>query len=158
MKPDELNLAFAVIGRAQMRSDAFAQKAAQGQDKNQAKLLRALNSSQVVQSRRFQMLMRGKIGSDEQNMEEAFGSGLDELESYLEDLRQSAVSGGNEQPARVLEQTLQVMRGARQIPPENSRNVDRIWVCGICGYLAAEQLPERCPVCGAVNSKFAEVD
>ena len=102
--------------------------------------------------------MRGKIGSGDQNMEEAFGGGLDELEAYLEDLRQSALDGGREQPARVLEQTLKVMRGVRQIPPENGREVDKIWVCGICGHLVAGGVPGRCPVCNAVKTKFAEVE
>lgn len=157
MTPDELTTAFAIIGRSQMRSDAFAQKAAQSDDEQPAKLLRALSTSQAVQSRRFQMLMRGKIGSDEQNMEEAFGSGLDELESALDSLLKSSLAGGDKSAARVLEQSLKVVRGTRDVAPQTSVNAERIWVCSICGHLAAEKVPERCPVCGAVNTKFEEI-
>lgn len=157
MPLDELGTAFALLSRAQMRTEAFAAKAAQGADEPSALTFRALAASQSVQSRRFQMFMRGKIGDTAANMAEAFGQGLDELQTELETLLAASVEQGKQGSARVLEQTLKVLDNARSIAPGAKGAAARTWVCGICGHIATEELPERCPVCGAVNSKFEEV-
>ena len=34
--------------------------------------------------------------------------------------------------------------------------VDKIFICSICGYTTIDDLPERCPVCGAGKEKFKE--
>lgn len=33
------------------------------------------------------------------------------------------------------------------------------WICTVCGYVAeGETAPEKCPQCGAPQSKFKELD
>jgi rubrerythrin len=34
--------------------------------------------------------------------------------------------------------------------------LDKIYICPICGYTASGEAPERCPVCGAPRDKFRE--
>ncbi|MCX6349906.1 MAG: rubrerythrin family protein, partial [Candidatus Aureabacteria bacterium] len=29
-----------------------------------------------------------------------------------------------------------------------------VQICGVCGYTAEGEAPEKCPVCGAVRAKF----
>jgi rubrerythrin len=31
------------------------------------------------------------------------------------------------------------------------------YVCGVCGNTVENSVPERCPICGAVKSKFAKI-
>lgn len=32
------------------------------------------------------------------------------------------------------------------------------FVCGVCGYISFDEAPDKCPVCGALKSAFAEKD
>jgi rubrerythrin len=32
----------------------------------------------------------------------------------------------------------------------------KLWVCSVCGFTMEGDAPERCPICGAVHSKFRE--
>ena len=31
-----------------------------------------------------------------------------------------------------------------------------VWVCAVCGFTGEGEAPERCPVCGAVRTKFKQ--
>ncbi len=35
---------------------------------------------------------------------------------------------------------------------------EKYFVCGVCGHTASGSAPDKCPVCGAPKSQFAEVD
>jgi rubrerythrin len=37
------------------------------------------------------------------------------------------------------------------------RDAAAIYVCDVCGHTAVGEAPDKCPVCGAVKSKFKEV-
>lgn len=32
------------------------------------------------------------------------------------------------------------------------------YVCGVCGYTVAGEAPEKCPICGALHTRFTKVD
>ena len=32
------------------------------------------------------------------------------------------------------------------------------YVCQVCGYIAEDEAPERCPVCNSVKGKFKKVE
>ncbi|MHA1838536.1 MAG: rubredoxin-like domain-containing protein [Candidatus Ranarchaeia archaeon] len=32
------------------------------------------------------------------------------------------------------------------------------FVCSVCGYTAKAQAPERCPICGAIHTKFLKIE
>ncbi len=34
--------------------------------------------------------------------------------------------------------------------------IGKIYICSICGYTTTNQVPEKCPICGAPRSKFVE--
>jgi rubrerythrin len=38
-----------------------------------------------------------------------------------------------------------------------SGNVPELHVCGVCGFIAVDKIPEKCPVCNAVPAKFKTV-
>ncbi len=35
-------------------------------------------------------------------------------------------------------------------------DLDKIYICSVCGYTTEEKLPEYCPVCGVSQSEFKE--
>ena len=67
-----LAYAFAAESKAAARNAAFAAKADREELPQMAKLFRAVSEAEAVHARRFLMMMRGKIGSTEENLETAF--------------------------------------------------------------------------------------
>ena len=39
-----------------------------------------------------------------------------------------------------------------------AEKVPDYYICSVCGYVADDVLPEKCPICGAPEDKFYEVD
>jgi len=67
-----LAYAFAAESKAAVRNDAFAKKAESDGYPQIARLFRAIADAESVHARRYLRLMRGKIGSTEENIETAF--------------------------------------------------------------------------------------
>ena len=67
-----LALAFAAESKASVRNATFAKKAEMEGYRQIARLFRAVSEAETVHARRYLMLMRGKIGSTEENLETAF--------------------------------------------------------------------------------------
>ncbi|MCP4681981.1 MAG: rubrerythrin family protein, partial [Desulfobacterales bacterium] len=69
-----LAYAFAAESKAAARNAVFAQKAESDNYPQIARLFRAVSDAESVHARRYLMLMRGKIGTTEENLEAAFES------------------------------------------------------------------------------------
>ena len=67
-----LAYAFAAESKAAIRNEAFSKKADAEGYSQIARLFRAVSEAESVHARRFLLLMRGKIGSTEENLETAF--------------------------------------------------------------------------------------
>ena len=67
-----LAYAFAAESKAAIRNGAFSKKADVEGYSQIARLFRAVSEAESVHARRFLLLMRGKIGSTEENLETAF--------------------------------------------------------------------------------------
>ncbi|MBW2709993.1 MAG: rubrerythrin family protein, partial [Deltaproteobacteria bacterium] len=69
-----LAYAFAAESKATIRNEAFAKKAETEGYTQIARLFRAISDAESVHARRYLELMRGKIGSTEENLETAFNN------------------------------------------------------------------------------------
>ncbi len=67
-----LAYAFAAESKAAARNATFAKKAEMEGYSQIARLFRAVSEAESVHARRYLMLMRGKIGSTQENLETAF--------------------------------------------------------------------------------------
>ena len=65
-------MAFAAESKASVRNATFARKAELEGYQQVARLFRAVSEAESVHARRYMMLIRGKIGSTEENLETAF--------------------------------------------------------------------------------------
>jgi rubrerythrin len=158
-----LAYAFAAESKAAARNRAFAAKADQEGFPQIGRLFRSVAEAESVHARRYLMLMRGKIGSTEENLETAFQNEIKaNLEEYPRLIKEAAEE--NDNPA------LAAFTQARDVEDRhaelykkalNDMVADRAtvyYVCQVCGYIAEDDPPENCPVCGAVQSKFKRVD
>ncbi len=158
-----LGYAFAAESKAAERNKAFAAKADQEGYTQISRLFRAVSAAESVHARRYLMLMRGKIGSTEENLDAAFNSeikaNVDEYPTLIKtasDEEQKAAVNAFSQARDVENRHADLYKKAM-----NDMLSDReteYWVCGVCGYIAEDEAPDNCPVCGAVKAKFSRVD
>jgi len=158
-----LAYAFAAESKAAARNAAFAQKAEKDGFPQIAGLFRAVSEAESVHAQRFLRLMRGKIGSTEENLEAAFENEIkantNEYPQLIKDAMDEGMSAAErafthardveDRHAELYKKAMNAMLGDRGV---------EYYVCQVCGYVSEESAPEKCPVCGAVQGKFKKVD
>ena len=155
----DLAYAFAAESKASIRNEAFARKADMEDYTQIASLFRAVSEAEAVHARRYLLLMRGKVGSTEENLETAFQNeiraNVDEYPKLIKD----ASDEGKEGVVKAFSQSRDVESRHAELYKKamNDMLSDRrteYYVCQVCGYISEDEAPENCPVCGAVKSKF----
>ena len=89
-----LAYAFAAESKASVRNAAFARKAEMEGYTQIARLFRAVSEAESVHARRYILLMRGKVGSTEENLEAAFQNEIKaNLEEYPKLIKEASEEG-----------------------------------------------------------------
>lgn len=160
-KKTENNLAYAfgAESKAAARNAVFSKKAEMEGYPQIARLFRAVSDAESVHARRFLMLMRGKIGSTEENLAAAFENEIKaNTEAYPQLIKEAAEEGQ--------EAALKAFSHARDVEKRHaalykkaindmiSERETIYHVCQVCGYIFEDKIPDRCPVCNAVKEKF----
>ena len=157
-----LAYAFAAESKASVRNATFAKKAEMDGYSQIARLFRAVSDAESVHARRYLMLMRGKIGSTEENLEAAFQN---EIKANVEEypkLIKDASDEGEEAALEAFSQSRDVEDRHAELYKKamNDMLSDRettYYVCQVCGYVSEDEAPEKCPVCSAVKAKFKRI-
>lgn len=155
----DLAYAFAAESKASVRNEAFARKADMENYSQIARLFRAVSEAESVHARRYLLLMRGKVGSTEQNLEAAFKN---EIRANVEEypkLIKDADDEGQKGALKAFSQARDVESRHAELYKRamNDMLVDRksdYYVCQVCGYISENKAPENCPICGAVIGRF----
>ncbi len=158
----KLAYAFAAESKASVRNATFAKKAEMEGYSQIARLFRAVSDAESVHANRFLLLMRGKIGSTEENLETAFQN---EIRANVEEypkLIKDAAEEGNRTVLKAFSQARDVESLHAELYKKalNDMVSDReteYYVCQVCGYISEDEAPQRCPICGAVQEKFKRV-
>ncbi len=154
--------AFAAESKAAARNSTFAKKADMEGYTQIARLFRAVAEAEAVHARRYLMLMRGKIGSTEENLESAFQN---EIKANVEEyprLIKIAAEEGNKAALNAFSQARDVESLHADLYKKaiNDMVAERetdYYVCQVCGYVSEGEAPDKCPVCGAIKEKFKAV-
>ncbi len=162
-EPEKLIRAFGLLSRAAARKKFYAQKAKLAGRPELSHLLRAMAESEAIQARRLFNAMRGQIDRSDRYVATIFEQEIEEmLAEYTELL---AEAERNED--RVLVPILTELRAAeqhtlafyaRERKDARSTKAERYFACSFCGYLHLSAPPESCPVCGASQQAFREID
>jgi rubrerythrin len=153
---------FSRESRGASRAEAFALQAHKDGHPELTLLLRALSMAKGVHAKRFGHLLRGKIGSTEENIKEALETEMSSREEYSEivsEIKKSDPSGairkGFIQSRKTVEEYIDLLSNVMEgkAPPENTV----YYVCRICGHIHLDSVPQNCPVCGAVPGRFEKV-
>jgi rubrerythrin len=158
-----LGYAFAAESKAAIRNEAFAMKADKDGYKQIARLFRAVSNAENVHAKRYLLLMRGRVGSTEENLETAFNNeikaNVEEYPKLIKDATDEGVDGALKafSHARDVEARHAALYKKAMNDMLAERETD-YYVCQVCGYINEDNAPENCPVCGAVKTKFKKID
>ncbi len=161
---DNLQAAFAGESQANRKYLAFAAKAEVEGRPQIAKLFRAVAAAETVHAHAHLRVMKG-VGDTKQNLQAAIeGEGYEFREMYPAFIKQAEAEGNKAalisfRNANAVEKThcglyteaLEALNGGKDL------DAAAIYVCDVCGHTAVGEAPDKCPVCGAVKSKFKEV-
>jgi len=154
-----LSLAFAAESKASVRNDVFAKKADRDGYPQIARLFRAVSNAESVHAHRYLLLLRGKIGSTEENLEAAFQNEIKANVDEYPKLMKDASEEGKKNILKAFSQSRDVESLHAELYKKamNDMLADReteYSVCQVCGYISEDEAPEKCPICGAVKGKF----
>ena len=162
---DNLKAAFAGESQASTRYLAFARRAEQEKHPQIAKLFRAAAMAETVHARNHLETMKG-VQSTEDNLKEAIaGENTEHVRMYPEFIEQ-ANKEAESRATRTFEWARQVEIAHESLyravldalQSGNEPQVTECFVCQVCGLTAEGKAPEKCPVCGAPQNQFLEVD
>jgi rubrerythrin len=157
-----LAFAFAAESKASVRNEVFAKKADREGYPHIARLFRAVSDAESVHAHRYLLLLRGKIGSTEENLEAAFQNEIKANVDEYPKLMKDASDEGQEKVLKAFSQSRDVesRHAALYKKAMNDMLADRetvYFVCQVCGYIDEDEAPEKCPICGAVTGKFKRI-
>lgn len=148
--------------KAVVRLKFFAGKAEEDDYASVAKLFRAVAESESVHAYNNLRLLR-ESKDTETNLEEALANeqkiarvGYDSFIADAEAEEDKAASTMFAYARDVEERHAKLYEGALQHLVADE--IPRYFVCGVCGYVADDVVPEKCPICGATEDKFYEVE
>jgi rubrerythrin len=157
-----LAYAFAAESKASARNATFAKKAEMEGYAQIARLFRAVSEAESVHARRYLMLMRGKIGSTQENLETAFQN---EIKANVEEyprLIEAAAAESHKAALKAFSHSRDVESQhadlyKKAINDMVAERATEYYVCQVCGYISEDGAPDKCPVCGAVKKKFKSI-
>ena len=161
---DNLQAAFAGESQANRKYLAFAAKAEAEGRPQIAKLFRAAAAAETVHAHAHLRAMKG-VGDTKQNLQAAIeGERYEFTEMYPAFIKEAETEGNKAaltsfRNANAVEKThhdlygkaLEALDAGKDLSPAS------IYVCDVCGHTTVGEAPDKCPVCGAVKSKFKEV-
>ncbi|MGD8368254.1 MAG: hypothetical protein PVG78_11460 [Desulfobacterales bacterium] len=145
-------MTFAALSASAARNRLFAQKAKAEGNRPVALLLSAMAEGEEIMARRALIALRGKIFPlDDYLAEIADTKGRSAAVS--DERAGAAAKNGDENTADAYRRFGAVTRNHGEQLAGLGRET-ALYVCQVCGYIAADEAPDRCPVCNAVAKKF----
>lgn len=151
--------AFAAESVASARNEAFAKKAEKDNYPQLARLFRALAAAETVHANKYLLILRGKVGPSEENIKYAFENDINANEDEYKRLLQDAIDEGIGGAEKFFSQSKEVASIHADMYKKASDTLlndkdQKYFVCNICGYISEDEAPEKCPICGAVKTRF----
>jgi len=165
-KMTEKNLwdAFAGESQAHMKYLAFAEAAEREGYPNVARLFRAIAYAEQVHATNHLRNLQG-IGKTSENLQAAIDGENFEVQEMYPAYDAVAKLQGEKGAERSIHYALEAekihaelyQRAKESVDSSKDPDLGNIYVCPVCGYThVGDDLPERCPVCGAASEKFVK--
>ena len=155
---NNLMTAFAGESQANRRYLAFAQRAADENMEGVYKLFRAIAEGETIHALKHLQHMKA-VRSTKENIQEAMSGESHEFTTMYPQMVADAKAEGQRGAEITLTHAMEVEKVhhallQQALDDPDGFPVQDYYICRACGYIAANQAPERCPVCGAVEGAF----
>ncbi|HWR57369.1 MAG TPA: rubrerythrin family protein [Thermodesulfovibrionales bacterium] len=159
---DALYQAYTGEAKAALRLRVFAEKAEQEGYPQIAKLFRVIAFSEEIHGARALHVL-GRVKSTEENLSASFESESKVAEVAYDQFIKQAEAEGNMPAVLHFSQSRDVEDVHAKLYKEAMSHImgERVttyYVCKVCGYVSDGNLPEECPVCGAMKEQFAQFE
>ena len=156
--------AFAGESQANRRYLAFAKKAEAEGHPGIAKIFRAAADGETVHALAHLRVMGG-VKSTAENLAAAMEGESQEFKEMYPAYISAAQAEGNKAAEGSFKNAIAVEQvhyslyseAAKRLGSGEDMKIGKIFVCQVCGNAFLEETPDKCPVCGAVRSKFNEI-
>ena len=123
-----------------------------------SQLLNALASAEAIHTRRMLMHLRSRIGNIDEYIMQVMEEKMKAYSTDFPQIAQVLSKIGSKQAKEVFGQFGEVAKNHYDLLSKNEKtdsdgSID-YYFCSVCGFIAEDSPPEKCPVCGAVHSKF----
>lgn len=154
--------AFTGEAKAQVRNQAFAQRAEEEDLPQVARLFRAVAEAERVHAEEMLKYLAGVIGDTAENLQTAFEHELLAKDEAYPELIKAAYQAKREDVIWSLNRARDVEARHAQLYKDalaaltGDRKLD-YQVCQVCGYVFDGEPPDNCPVCQAPRTKFKPI-
>ncbi len=160
---DNLMESFAGESQANRKYLAFARKAEKEGKPKIARLFMAIAEAETIHALKH-LEAAGKVLSTEENIETALEGETYEFSQMYPGFIAEAKEEGNTSAARSFELANEAekahaelyKRAMRDLAAGDDMQAESFHLCPVCGYVAVNEAPERCPICGARGSSFQQ--
>lgn len=158
---NNVHTAFVGEAKANQRLLMYAKKAEEEGLPQIAHLFRAVAAAEAVHSRRHFALLEA-VADTQTNLERAFQSETAVNGVHYPEMMRQAEEDGEQTAALVFSQARDVEEEhanlyKRALNDLIAQRFTEYYVCTVCGHIAEREPPEKCPICGALKSKFEKV-
>lgn len=158
---DNLMAAFAGESQANRKYLAFAKKAEKEGKKQVARLFRAVAEAETIHAHKH-LETAGKVGSTTENVKAALDGEVYEFSQMYPDFINTAREEGHSAAARSFELANEAEKAHAELYKKavaaleagEDMQAESFHLCPVCGYVAENSAPERCPICNAKGSSF----
>ncbi|HOT95285.1 MAG TPA: rubrerythrin family protein [Methanoregulaceae archaeon] len=161
---DNVKAAFAGESQANRRYLSFSEKARQDGYPVIARLFRAASDAEAIHARTLLNVM-GAVGSTAEDLAASVDGETHEFtEMYPAFIREAESEGQKSavQPFTYAMKAEEVhaelyAKAAEAVRAGKDLAAARVLLCPVCGNIALDEAPERCPICGVPGARFREV-
>jgi len=155
---NNLKLAFTGESMANRKYLAFAQRAADEVKEGIYKLFLAVAEGETIHALKHLRHMKA-VGTTRENLQEALSGELHEFKTMYPQMIDDARKEGEKGAEITLSHAMEVEKVHHELFQQALNHledfpVQEYYVCPACGYVAAVEPPDECPVCGAVKKSF----
>lgn len=161
MTRSNLQEAFAGESQAHLRYLIFAEIADREGLPNVARLFNAAALSEQIHATNHLKALGG-VGTTAQNLKTAFGGENFEVAEMYPAYTSVATLQEEKSALRSMQNALEAEKvhakfyaqAQQAVETKKDLEVDDLFVCQACGYTMEGPAPERCPICGAIHTRF----
>jgi rubrerythrin len=158
----KMALAFAKMSKSSALNRLYAAKVKRDGNVLLSKLLYSISRSEKIHARRSLMYIRGKMGNPTEYLKRLLHIKHENISIKYPKISQLSIDAEKKKASEAFDQFSKVEKIHLKLLKEalkgSSDESTRYYVCQICGYIAVDETPPKCPVCNAVQEKFRMED